>query len=115
MNSNKGSGVKKVVTFDGAWEENQDAVSTTNSLKAGFVPMNEPAPTASISPKGAARVRAGHLWIYRSDVSQRPQAASGAVVRVSDQRGRWLAWAHFGAESEITLRLLTTQDIAIDR
>ena len=77
--------------------------------------MKESRPIAIISPKGAARVRAGHLWIYRSDVTQRPQAASGAVVRVNDQRGRFLAWAHFGAESEITLRLLTTQDVAIDR
>jgi 23S rRNA (cytosine1962-C5)-methyltransferase len=77
--------------------------------------MKEPTPTAVISPKGAARVRAGHLWIYRSDVTQRPQAASGAVVRVTDQRGRFLAWAHYGAESEITLRLLTMQEVTIDR
>lgn len=79
--------------------------------------MNQPAPSASISPKGAARVRAGHLWIYRSDVIRRPKAASGAVVRVTEQRerGRFLAWAHYGAESKITLRLLTTQEVTIER
>lgn len=77
--------------------------------------MKEAVPTASITPKGAARVRAGHLWIYRSDVAQRPQAESGAIVRVTEQRGRLLGWAHFGAESEITLRLLATQDTRPDR
>jgi 23S rRNA (cytosine1962-C5)-methyltransferase len=77
--------------------------------------MKELTPIAVISPKGTARVRAGHRWIYRSDVTQRPKAASGAVVRVNDQRGRFLAWAHYGAESEITLRLLATQEFTIDR
>lgn len=70
---------------------------------------------AVVSAKGAARIRDGHLWIYRSDVTQRPKVESGAAVRVTDNRGRFLAWAHFGAESEITLRLLSKNDAAIDR
>lgn len=70
---------------------------------------------AVLSPKGVARVRAGHLWIYRSDVTQRPRAESGSVVRVLDQRGRVLAWAHYGHESEITLRLLSKEEAAPDR
>ncbi|MDX2032534.1 MAG: class I SAM-dependent rRNA methyltransferase [Blastocatellia bacterium] len=65
---------------------------------------------AVISPKGAARARAGHVWIYRSDVIKRPRAASGSVVRVTDQRGRFVGMAHFGEESEITLRLLSRED-----
>ncbi len=77
--------------------------------------MHESLPIAVISPKGAARVRAGHLWIYRSDVPKRPKAETGAVVRVHDPRGRFQGLAHFGAESEITLRLLTTADVPIDR
>jgi 23S rRNA (cytosine1962-C5)-methyltransferase len=70
--------------------------------------------TAVISAKGAARVRAGHLWIYRSDVIGKPAAESGSVVRVVDQRGRFAAWAHYGAESEITLRLLSKDETGID-
>jgi 23S rRNA (cytosine1962-C5)-methyltransferase len=65
---------------------------------------------AVVSQKGAQRIHAGHLWIYRSDVTQRPSAASGSVVRVTDQRGRFLAYAHFGAETEITLRVLSLKD-----
>ncbi len=68
---------------------------------------------AVISPKGVERVRAGHLWIYRSDVTSRPTAASGSVVRVVDKRGRFVGWAHYGAESEITLRLLSTVEAEI--
>ncbi|NOT61588.1 MAG: class I SAM-dependent rRNA methyltransferase [Acidobacteria bacterium] len=69
---------------------------------------------AVVSAKGMQRIYAGHLWVYRSDVTQRPRVESGAVVRVVDQRGRFLAVAHFGEETEITLRVLTTQDEAVD-
>ena len=71
--------------------------------------------TAVISAKGASRAREGHLWIYRSDVIARPKVASGSVVRVADQRGRFVGWAHFGAETEITLRLLSKTEDTIDR
>lgn len=70
---------------------------------------------AVISAKGLARVRAGHLWIYRSDVTAKPKVESGAVVRVVDQRGRFVAWAHYGAESEISLRLLGQQEAPLGR
>lgn len=70
---------------------------------------------AVISAKGVARAREGHLWIYRSDVATRPKVESGSAVRVTDNRGRFVAWAHFGAESEITLRLISKEDVEIDR
>jgi 23S rRNA (cytosine1962-C5)-methyltransferase len=70
---------------------------------------------AVISAKGVARARAGHLWIYRSDVTSRPAVESGSVVRVLDQRGNFVAWAHYGAESEISLRLISNDEAEIDR
>lgn len=76
---------------------------------------SEAGDAAVIAPKGVARARAGHLWIYRSDVTQRPQAESGTIVRVVDERGHFIAWAHYGRESEITLRLLTADDVTLDR
>jgi 23S rRNA (cytosine1962-C5)-methyltransferase len=85
-------------------------------MKKSQAPSTSPAEsTAIISAKGLVRVRAGHLWIYRSDVTARPAAASGAIVRVIEQRGRFAGWAHYGAESEITLRLLSQQEAAPDR
>jgi 23S rRNA (cytosine1962-C5)-methyltransferase len=70
---------------------------------------------AVVSAKGASRARSGHLWIYRSDVTQKPQAESGSVVRVVDQRGRFVARAHYGKESEITLRIISKEDVEITR
>src|SRR5262245_56427134 len=70
---------------------------------------------AVISAKGAARARSGHLWIYRSDVTRKPQAESGSVVRVVDHRGRFIARAHYGGESEITLRIISKDDVEITR
>jgi 23S rRNA (cytosine1962-C5)-methyltransferase len=70
---------------------------------------------AVVSAKGAARARSGHLWIYRSDVTRKPQAESGSVVRVVDHRGRFVARAHYGKESEITLRIISKDDAEITR
>src|SRR5262249_17847151 len=70
---------------------------------------------AVVSAKGAARARAGHLWIYRSDVAQKPRAESGAIVRAVDHRGRFVARAHYGKESEIALRLISKDDVEIGR
>ena len=61
--------------------------------------------TATVSTKGARRWDAGHPWIYRSDVIQRPTADAGAV-RVTDQRGKPLGVALWSPRSEISLRLV---------
>ncbi len=72
--------------------------------------MNEPA--LRVSSRGAERWRAGHPWIYRSDVAD--VRMQPGVVRVVDGRGRFLGRALFSPSSEIRLRLLTTEDIPID-
>lgn len=61
--------------------------------------------SAIVSSRGARRWDAGHPWIYRSDVTQRPDAEAGAV-RVTDQRGKPLGIALWSPRSEISLRLL---------
>jgi 23S rRNA (cytosine1962-C5)-methyltransferase len=68
-----------------------------------------------ISAKGASRARSGHLWIYRSDVTRQPQVESGSIVRVVDHRGRFVALAQYGKESEITLRIISREDVEITR
>jgi 23S rRNA (cytosine1962-C5)-methyltransferase len=61
--------------------------------------------SAIVSNRGARRWDAGHPWIYRSDVIERPTAEAGAV-RVTDQRGKPLGVALWSPRSEISLRLL---------
>jgi 23S rRNA (cytosine1962-C5)-methyltransferase len=60
---------------------------------------------ATVTAKGARRWQLGHPWIYRSDVSHRPNAGPG-VVRVRDQRGKVIGSALWSPQSEISLRLL---------
>ena len=70
--------------------------------------------SATVSTKGARRWDAGHPWIYRSDVTQRPDGDAGAVS-VSDQRGKPLGIALWSPRSEISLRLLDSDpDATID-
>jgi 23S rRNA (cytosine1962-C5)-methyltransferase len=61
--------------------------------------------TAVVNAKGMHRWEAGHPWIYRSDVIERPSTPPGAVM-VHDTRKRPLGWALWSPESEISLRLL---------
>jgi 23S rRNA (cytosine1962-C5)-methyltransferase len=69
---------------------------------------------AIVSTKGARRWDAGHPWIYRSDVVERPTGDAGAV-RVSDQRGKPLGIALWSPRSEISLRLIDRDpDATID-
>lgn len=73
-----------------------------------------PEASVVISPRGVERLRAGHLWIYRSDVRS-AQAEPGAVVRLLDERGHYQGRAFYSDKSQISIRLLTREDIPVDR
>jgi 23S rRNA (cytosine1962-C5)-methyltransferase len=67
---------------------------------------------ARVTAKGFRRWDSGHPWIYRSDVSERPERDAGAVL-VYDNRNRALGWALWSPKSEISLRLLDTDPGAV--
>ena len=68
-----------------------------------------------IAERGAARVRAGHPWVYRSDVREAAGGASaGDVVAVLDRKGGFLGRAFYNPGSEITLRVVTREDEPVD-
>lgn len=71
-------------------------------------------PKVTITSRGVRRIEAGHPWIYRSDVSS-ADAAAGDVVRVVTEKGRFIGHAFYSDRSQITLRLLTREDVPIDR
>ncbi|MGD0797607.1 MAG: SAM-dependent methyltransferase, partial [Acidobacteriaceae bacterium] len=79
-------------------------------------------PVATTTRRAAERLRAGHLWVYRSDVERltpdpaaavEPSAGSiatippGALVTVADTRGIPLGSALLSTASEIALRLVS--------
>ena len=67
-----------------------------------------------ISSRGSERLRSGHPWVYRSDVRS-AQAEPGAIVRVTDERGRYQGRALYSDKSQIAVRLLTHQNVPVDR
>lgn len=71
-------------------------------------------PTATISTKGEARIRAGHPWIYRSDVVD-VAAAPGDVVAVKTAKDKVIGRALFSDRSQITLRLIARGEVDVDR
>jgi 23S rRNA (cytosine1962-C5)-methyltransferase len=72
-------------------------------------------PAVTVTRRGADRLAAGHLWIYRSDVERSATGIEpGDVVVVQDARGRFLGKAFWSARSQIALRVVTREDEAID-
>jgi 23S rRNA (cytosine1962-C5)-methyltransferase len=69
---------------------------------------------AIVSSRAVERIRAGHLWIYRSDVLE-CSASPGSIVSVFDKKGKFYAQAFHSSTSLITLRVLTSLDESIDR
>jgi 23S rRNA (cytosine1962-C5)-methyltransferase len=69
---------------------------------------------AEITRRAAQRLRAAHLWVYRSDVERLTsgageQIAGGALVSVVDGRGVPLGTALYSDASEIALRVVSRQ------
>jgi 23S rRNA (cytosine1962-C5)-methyltransferase len=70
--------------------------------------------TITVTARGEERIRNGHFWVYRADIAG-GGADAGAVVRVAGPAGRFLARAFYSDRSQITLRILTQHDVAVDR
>ncbi len=71
--------------------------------------------TVTVNKRGADRIRNGHLWIYRSDVTQTNDAVGGAIVHVRDQNRNFVGQAFFSDSSQIALRFLSQTEETIDR
>ena len=61
--------------------------------------------SVTISSRGEQRIRGGHPWIYRADVTG-VDAAGGDVVEVVGPRARHLGLALFSDRSQIAIRML---------
>jgi 23S rRNA (cytosine1962-C5)-methyltransferase len=60
-----------------------------------------------VSPRGANRLKAGHVWVYRSDIVSADGILPGSLVRVSDQRSKTLGTALYSSSSQIAIRLIS--------
>jgi 23S rRNA (cytosine1962-C5)-methyltransferase len=68
-------------------------------------------PTVKVSPRGATRLKDGHVWVYRSDIVSPDAVPPGSVVRVSDHRGKPLGTALYSSSSQIAIRLISTDPV----
>jgi 23S rRNA (cytosine1962-C5)-methyltransferase len=103
------------------------AVNKTTTASHSMRPPRAPAPKtaepstyqagvsgAVITRRAADRLRAGHLWVYASDVqSIVPPKQEEELIAVADQRGLFLGMALYSPSSQIVLRLVSRQ--ALDR
>jgi 23S rRNA (cytosine1962-C5)-methyltransferase len=59
-----------------------------------------------ISDRAVGRLRAGHVWVYASDVLNDAGALPGALIHVVNAKGRLLGSAIYSSASQIKVRLL---------
>lgn len=70
-------------------------------------------PVVSISRRASDRLRAGHLWVYRSDIESlvpsvdEAEVRPGDLISVTDNRGIPLGTALYSTASEIAARLVS--------
>jgi 23S rRNA (cytosine1962-C5)-methyltransferase len=68
--------------------------------------------TVKVSPRGAARLKDGHVWVYRSDIVSAEGVPPGSLVGVIDHRGQPLGSALYSSSSQIAIRLISHEPVA---
>jgi 23S rRNA (cytosine1962-C5)-methyltransferase len=63
-------------------------------------------PVTTISRRAADRLRAGHVWVYRSDIEHAVEQEAG-LIAVADHRGFPLGTALWSPHSQIALRMVS--------
>jgi 23S rRNA (cytosine1962-C5)-methyltransferase len=68
--------------------------------------------SVKVSQRGAARLKGGHVWVYRSDIAAAADVPPGALVQVMDERGKFLGTALYSSSSQIAIRMISRDDVA---
>ncbi len=69
-------------------------------------------PSVKLSARGVARLQSRHPWVYRSDIVGANDIPPGALVRVYDQRGKFLGTALYSSSSQIAIRMISHGSVA---
>jgi 23S rRNA (cytosine1962-C5)-methyltransferase len=65
-------------------------------------------PAVTLSARGASRLKSGHPWVYRSDITASPEVVPGATVQVLDARAKPLGTALYSSSSQIAIRMIAS-------
>ena len=68
--------------------------------------------TVKVSPRGATRLKSGHVWVYRSDIVSADDVSPGSLVTVTDQRGKPLGTALYSSSSQIAIRMIAREAVS---
>jgi 23S rRNA (cytosine1962-C5)-methyltransferase len=94
-----------------AANKRSEGTSEQKSEQDQEIPAQLPAAEgAVVSRRAADRLRAGHVWVYRSDVMK--VSSEAGLTPVLDARGIPLGTALYSPTSEIALRLVSTELLA---
>src|SRR5258708_12675430 len=77
--------------------------------------MSQPlpiSPIVKVSPRGASRLKDGHVWVYRSDIVSADGVPPGSLVTVVDARGKPLGTALYSSASQIAIRLISDEPVS---
>ena len=74
-------------------------------------PKQHDLPKLKVSPRGASRLKSGHVWVYKSDVLSADGIPPGSLVTVTDQRGKPLGTAVYSSSSQIAIRMLSQEPV----
>jgi 23S rRNA (cytosine1962-C5)-methyltransferase len=66
-------------------------------------------PVVAVNTRGAARLRGGHPWVYRSDLRADSGITAGSIVTVVDPRGKPLGTALYSNSSQIAIRAISSE------
>ena len=68
-------------------------------------------PKVRISPRGASRLKSGHVWVYRSDIVSADGIEPGSLVAVADYRGKPMGTALYSSSSQIAIRMISADPV----
>src|ERR1700728_3482581 len=74
-------------------------------------PASDSGFTVKVSPRGASRLKDGHVWVYRSDVVSAEGVPPGSLASVRDHRGQPLGDALYSSSSQIAIRLISHEPV----
>ena len=74
-------------------------------------PTPDASPSVKLSPRGAARLNDGHVWVYRSDIAVAKEVPPGSLVHVTDVRGKFLGTALYSSSSQIAIRMISREEV----
>ncbi len=75
-------------------------------------PPSTAIPSIKVSPRGATRLKSGHVWVYKSDILAADGIPPGSLVTVTDQRGKPLGTALYSSSSQIAIRMISPDPVS---